>query len=132
MQNILEVKKTDSLQKYFPKSFKAKTVPDVIGMGVKEATYLLEKYGLKVNISGKGKVIGQSIQAGSDIAFGQSINLSLSNAVYDFKNTITSNTSPSLGNVSDSTKNETLSNSKQNIKPEITKEKITEKIKREK
>lgn len=121
--------KTDSLQKYIQKSIKVKIVPDVIGMGVKEATYLLEKNGLKVNISGKGKVIGQSIQAGSNIVFGQSINLSLSNATYDFKNTIASNPSLSLDNASDSTKKETFSNNKQNLKPEIIKEKIIEKPK---
>jgi len=121
--------KTDSLQKYIQKNIKVKIVPDVIGMGVKEATYLLEKNGLKVNISGKGKVIGQSIQAGSNIVFGQSINLSLSNATYDFKNTIAPNPSLSLDNTSDSTKKETLSNNKQNLKPEIIKEKIIEKPK---
>ncbi|NVN96178.1 MAG: transpeptidase family protein [Bacteroidetes bacterium] len=83
----------DSLQKYVPKNFKSKIVPDVCGMGVKEAIYLLEKSGLKVNINGKGKVIGQSIEAGTPIINGQLINLSLSNTTYDFKKSLLSNTS---------------------------------------
>lgn len=42
-------------------------VPNVKGMGLKDAIFLLEKAGLKVNIHGKGKVISQSIDSGSII-----------------------------------------------------------------
>lgn len=40
-------------------------VPDVIGMGARDAVYLLENTGLKVVLSGSGKVVSQSIPADS-------------------------------------------------------------------
>ena len=43
-------------------------VPSVINMGLRNATYLLEKAGLKVVASGKGKVKKQSINAGASLA----------------------------------------------------------------
>ena len=52
-------------------------VPSVIGMGVKDAVYLLESRGLKVNLAGVGKVRSQSIPQGTLIRKGQTIGLSL-------------------------------------------------------
>lgn len=52
-------------------------VPDVTGMGLKDALYLLENTGLRVNISGMGKVVSQSIAAGNKIQKGQQIILQL-------------------------------------------------------
>ena len=53
------------------------TVPSVIGMGAKDAVYLLEKQGLKVRLSGVGKVKRQSIAGGSTLRKGQTIALTL-------------------------------------------------------
>ena len=53
------------------------TVPSVEGMGARDAVYLLEKAGLRVTIAGKGKVVGQSIPAGSRLIKGQRIALTL-------------------------------------------------------
>ena len=53
------------------------TIPDVRGMGLKDALYILENNGLTVQINGKGKVVGQSINAGSPVNKGQSIILYL-------------------------------------------------------
>jgi cell division protein FtsI (penicillin-binding protein 3) len=39
-------------------------VPDVRGMGLKDALHILETSGWKVSVVGKGKVVNQSIQAG--------------------------------------------------------------------
>lgn len=50
-------------------------VPSVIGMGAKDAVYLLESKGLKVGISGAGKVVSQSQQPGIRIVRGSRINL---------------------------------------------------------
>jgi len=50
-------------------------VPDVTGMGARDAIYLLENSGLKVAISGYGKVTKQSIAAGSKITKGEQISL---------------------------------------------------------
>lgn len=53
-------------------------VPDVNGMGLKDAIYLLEKIGMKVIPVGKGKVITQSILPGSNFNKGQKITIQLS------------------------------------------------------
>ena len=53
-------------------------VPDVTGMGLKDALFLLENEGLHVQISGKGKVSSQSLKIGSKINRGQIIILKLS------------------------------------------------------
>ena len=54
-----------------------KKVPNVIGMGAKDAVYLLENLGLKVHITGMGKVRSQSIPAGNTIYKGKTIQLRL-------------------------------------------------------
>ena len=50
-------------------------MPMLSGMGLKDAVYLCENLGLKVTISGKGKVTTQSITAGQNISKGQIINI---------------------------------------------------------
>ena len=52
-------------------------VPDVTGLGLKDAVYLLENMGLKVEAKGRGKVIYQSLAQNADFHKGQSINLQL-------------------------------------------------------
>ncbi|MCF0201729.1 MAG: transpeptidase family protein [Bacteroidaceae bacterium] len=46
------------------------TVPDVSGMGARDAVYLLESCGLKVKINGRGKVQSQSLTAGGKVKKG--------------------------------------------------------------
>ena len=57
---------------------KAGVVPEVIGMGLRDAVYLLEKAGFKVRFSGKGKVIRQSTESGVFMNRGSLIQLELS------------------------------------------------------
>ncbi len=52
-------------------------VPNVVGMGAKDAVYILEKVGLRVKLSGRGKVFQQSIPAGNNIPKGQLITIQL-------------------------------------------------------
>jgi cell division protein FtsI (penicillin-binding protein 3) len=52
-------------------------IPDVTGMGLKDAVYLLENKGLKVIASGKGRVVSQSLVQNSDFNKGQSIKIEL-------------------------------------------------------
>ena len=52
-------------------------IPDVRGMGLKDALYLLENKGLIALVSGKGKVINQSLTAGTNFKKGQKIILML-------------------------------------------------------
>ncbi len=57
---------------------KQQLMPNVKGMGLKDAVYLLENMGLKIKISGKGKVTGQSLAPGSALAKGLTVILDLS------------------------------------------------------
>ena len=52
-------------------------VPDVTGLGLKDAVYLLENKGLKVVASGKGKVVYQSLAQNTEFNKGQSIKIQL-------------------------------------------------------
>jgi cell division protein FtsI (penicillin-binding protein 3) len=52
-------------------------MPDVKGMGLKDALYVLETAGIKVKMSGKGKINEQSIAAGTPVVKGQEIMLYL-------------------------------------------------------
>ncbi len=56
-----------------------KLVPNVKGMGAKDAVFLLEGRGLIVRLNGKGKVTSQNIPPGSTARKGQTITLTLKN-----------------------------------------------------
>jgi cell division protein FtsI (penicillin-binding protein 3) len=45
-------------------------VPDVVGMGARDAVYEMERRGLRTRIQGRGKVVSQSIAAGKKIVKG--------------------------------------------------------------
>lgn len=49
----------------------ANNMPDVKGMGLKDALFLLENRNVKVLAKGKGKVVAQSVSAGAPLAKGQ-------------------------------------------------------------
>ena len=53
------------------------TVPSVKGMGARDAVYVLEKAGFHVSMTGKGRVVEQSIPAGSRLVKGNRIALTL-------------------------------------------------------
>ncbi|GHT12640.1 penicillin-binding protein [Bacteroidia bacterium] len=52
-------------------------VPNVVGMGAKDAVYALESAGLSVNLSGRGEVRSQSINPGTAVIKGQTIAIQL-------------------------------------------------------
>lgn len=54
-----------------------KNMPDVRGMGLKDALYLLENMNLKVGVRGRGRVKGQSITPGALISKDQSVIIEL-------------------------------------------------------
>lgn len=54
-----------------------KSMPDLIGMNLKDAMYLLEQRGIRPKIQGKGKIVSQSITAGSPIKAGMPLQLEL-------------------------------------------------------
>ncbi|MBQ2374103.1 MAG: transpeptidase family protein [Alistipes sp.] len=70
--------RTDTLLNVNIKSFDNTAVmPNVVGMGLKDALYILESRGLKVNFSGSGTVRSQSIRAGEPIASAKSVTITL-------------------------------------------------------
>ena len=58
--------------------YKKGQVPDVTGMGLSDAVYLLEARGLRVRIQGRGRVIQQSLNPGEKATYKKSITLTLS------------------------------------------------------
>ncbi len=61
-----------------PRAIKENLVPNVVGMGLRDAIFLLENQGLRVRFSGSGMVKNQSITAGSRVVHGSEINIELS------------------------------------------------------
>jgi cell division protein FtsI (penicillin-binding protein 3) len=60
------------------KEMQAGVVPDVTGMGLKDALYLLESMGMKVTVSGKGNVRRQSVSPGEKLRKGMPVVIELS------------------------------------------------------
>jgi cell division protein FtsI (penicillin-binding protein 3) len=56
---------------------KNKLMPNVKGMGLKDALFMLENMGLKVTTKGKGKVVAQSVQSGLQIVKGMVVYIEL-------------------------------------------------------
>lgn len=52
-------------------------VPNVRGLGAKDALYMLEACGLKVQLTGKGRVVSQSLSPGTAVRKGQTVHLRL-------------------------------------------------------
>jgi len=52
-------------------------IPAVVGMGLKDAVYLMENKGLKVTATGRGRVLSQSLAAGTVFKKGQTVALFL-------------------------------------------------------
>lgn len=57
---------------------KKKVMPNVRGMGLKDALYLLENMGVKVTVTGKGKIAAQSVPPGTELGKGVTVLLELS------------------------------------------------------
>jgi cell division protein FtsI (penicillin-binding protein 3) len=61
----------------YSKNVDDKTMPELKGMGLKDAVYICENMGLRLNVRGTGKVGAQSIVAGQTINKGQLVQLEL-------------------------------------------------------
>ena len=68
--------KGDTLHIIPRQMMKKDMIPSVVGMGLKDALFVLENRGLRVNVSGFGKVVAQSINPGTQTN-GQSIYIKL-------------------------------------------------------
>lgn len=60
-----------------PMDNRRNSVPNVVGLGAKDAVYLLENIGLRTQLLGRGKVVAQSLAAGAYPQKGQTVILSL-------------------------------------------------------
>ncbi len=67
-------KNSVSVRKY---NVKEHIIPDVTGMSLKDALFILENKGLSVKIHGRGKIIRQSIASGTTVSKGSEIILEL-------------------------------------------------------
>lgn len=52
-------------------------IPDVRGMGARDAIYLMEKSGLRVNLIGAGKVVSQSLPPGQKLVRGTTVTVTM-------------------------------------------------------
>lgn len=72
------VVRVDTLLNVDVKTIKEQNVmPNVVGMGLKDALYVLESRGLRVRFSGKGTVRSQSLRAGEKISVGGQVTIML-------------------------------------------------------
>lgn len=67
----------DSIYTYKEREMDIETVPNVLGMGAKDATYLMHQRGLKVELDGYGIVKSQNIPAGRKPRKGETVRLVL-------------------------------------------------------
>ncbi len=65
----------DSIVHISDRTIPENAVPNVVGMGIRDAIFLLENVGLRVEFKGKGVVKNQSIQPGSPLRPGRTIKL---------------------------------------------------------
>jgi cell division protein FtsI (penicillin-binding protein 3) len=73
----VSINKNENKLAFNAKETQTGMVPSVTGMGLQDAIYLLENCGLKVNVTGAGKITQQSISAGQSIIKGSTIYLEL-------------------------------------------------------
>ncbi len=60
----------DSIKLIKEKQYGKNTVPDVTGMGARDAIFMMESRGIKTKIIGRGKVVKQSLVPGTAIKKG--------------------------------------------------------------
>jgi len=60
-----------------PWTYRTDEVPNVISMGAKDAVYVLQKIGLNVQLTGRGKVVAQSLAPSTPVTKGATIVLTL-------------------------------------------------------
>jgi len=70
-------RKKDSMIDLSNRLIDAGVMPNVIGMGVKDAVYILENMGLNVEIRGRGSIQEQSIDPGTAIKKGEKVILTM-------------------------------------------------------
>ncbi len=75
--NWIKSESNDSIMHVEPLKVYKNRLPDLHGMGAKDALFLLGQMGLRVQVIGRGKVTAQNISAGSAVKKGQLIQIKL-------------------------------------------------------
>ena len=73
----VKMKLDSAAYKSEPIALNSALIPDVRGMGARDAIYLLEKSGLRVNLVGAGKVVSQSLLPGHKLVKGTTVTLTM-------------------------------------------------------
>ena len=73
----IETSKAEKEVNIKPLTINDNKIPDVRGMGLKDAIFLLENTGLQVQVQGRGKIVSQSILPGTEATKGRVITLHL-------------------------------------------------------
>ena len=73
----IDTRTTNNQISLIPHKIQESIMPNVIGMGAKDAIYLLENMNLNVKLSGAGKVIEQSVPEGSRLVKGTTVTIIL-------------------------------------------------------
>lgn len=76
-QDWVNAKRSDNAVVVKDREINKLYVPNVVGMGLKDALYLLESTGLRVNATGYGRVRNQSIASGTVVESGKLIQIEL-------------------------------------------------------
>jgi cell division protein FtsI (penicillin-binding protein 3) len=74
---IVSIDYTDTVR-FGPRIFNKNIMPDLRGMNIRDAVFILEEMGLKTRFFGKGKISRQSVAPGTKINQGITVNLYLS------------------------------------------------------
>jgi cell division protein FtsI (penicillin-binding protein 3) len=73
----VDTKSQQNYVEFINQKINKKSVPDVVGMGARDAVWLLESLGLNVKISGRGAVKKQSVTAGTAIKKNMTVSIEL-------------------------------------------------------
>jgi len=76
-EDWVKAKIDDNALTWKAKNFKEGIIPDVVGMSLRDAIYVLETCGYKVRIDGVGRVITQSLPPGRKLDKGETIRIDL-------------------------------------------------------
>ncbi|MFA8450829.1 MAG: penicillin-binding protein [Bacteroidales bacterium] len=76
--NYVYLKGKENKALFLPRVIKDGIMPNLIGMGARDAVYILRKNGLIVEVEGKGDISYQSVLPGKRIKKGQNVKLKLS------------------------------------------------------
>jgi cell division protein FtsI (penicillin-binding protein 3) len=71
------IKSEDGKISFDSREIKENVVPDVKGMGAKDAIFLLKQAGLRPGLSGYGRVVSQSLPAGQKAPKGSYVHITL-------------------------------------------------------